>query len=188
MSPDEAENPDPASGPARAVPVHALDEVRTRMLELVKRTAPRWLSPHAEDIVQTAIVRVMERHGTSGGDLDVSASYLLKAAYNATVDEIRKRYRSPEMVPHDTAPFDRAEAPAPGPERAAEAVEIDKGIRACLASLAPPRRRAVILYLLGYSLAEASEALGWTLKRSEHLIYRGLDDMRRCLAAKGLEP
>jgi RNA polymerase sigma-70 factor (ECF subfamily) len=84
--------------------------------------------------------------------------------------------------------LDRVPSVRPDPESAASALEVDRGIRACLGALAAPRRRAVTLHLLGYSLAETAEALGGTLKRSEHLIYRGLDDMRRCLVRKGIEP
>ena len=170
------------------VPAGALEDVRRRMLDLVRRTGPRWIAPHAEDIVQSAIARVFERGAPRGGEPGVSASYYMKAAYHATVDEIRRRYRSREMSPPDDTMLDRALSSRPDPESAAQALEIDRGIRACLNDLAAARRRAVTLYLLGYSLGETASALGGTPKRSEHRIYRGLEDMRRCLSGKGIEP
>jgi hypothetical protein len=30
--------------------------------------------------------------------------------------------------------------------------------------------------------------LRWSVKRTEHLVYRALRDLRRCLATKGLRP
>jgi RNA polymerase sigma-70 factor (ECF subfamily) len=30
--------------------------------------------------------------------------------------------------------------------------------------------------------------MGWTEKKAENLVYRGLADLRRCLSAKGLRP
>jgi RNA polymerase sigma-70 factor (ECF subfamily) len=44
------------------------------------------------------------------------------------------------------------------------------------------------MFLLGYSLIDTERMSGWSRKRSEHLTYRGLADMRRCLASKGIEP
>ena len=65
---------------------------------------------------------------------------------------------------------------------------IGDGIVDCLARLLPARRRAVALYLQGHSAPETGNLLGWSLKRSENMIFRGLADLRRCLAGKGLSP
>jgi RNA polymerase sigma-70 factor (ECF subfamily) len=46
----------------------------------------------------------------------------------------------------------------------------------------------VTLHLQGYSVAEAAALLAFGLKQTENLVYRGLADLRRCLAAKGLAP
>jgi RNA polymerase sigma-70 factor (ECF subfamily) len=46
----------------------------------------------------------------------------------------------------------------------------------------------VILYIQEHTVPEAARILGWTLKRTENLVYRGLADLRACLAAKGQTP
>ena len=43
-------------------------------------------------------------------------------------------------------------------------------------------------HLQGYSVAEASGFLGWTKKKTEHLVRRGMADLRSCLAEKGIAP
>jgi RNA polymerase sigma-70 factor (ECF subfamily) len=74
------------------------------------------------------------------------------------------------------------------PERSAAAEEIGRGIRDCLAAMKRERRLAVALHLQGHRIAEAARLLDCDEKRAENLVYRGLDDLRRCLAAKGFEP
>ena len=74
------------------------------------------------------------------------------------------------------------------PARRAEALHVDRSIRECLAGLSAPRRRAVSLHLLGHTLAETGRSLGWTSKKAEHLVYRGLADLRTCLEGKGVRP
>jgi DNA-directed RNA polymerase specialized sigma24 family protein len=56
----------------------------------------------------------------------------------------------------------------------------------CLARLHERRRAAVTLYPEGFGTAEVAQAMGWTLKQAENLIYRGVADLRHCLA--GGEP
>ena len=74
------------------------------------------------------------------------------------------------------------------PEASASAREIGHGILDCLARLARERRLGVTLYLQGHSAPEAARILDWNRKRTENLIYRGLADLRDCLAARGMRP
>jgi RNA polymerase sigma-70 factor (ECF subfamily) len=186
---DPADGNEPPTGGTRPGLAPAdLAELRPRLLSLVRRVCPRWLKDQAEDIVQAAIVGVLERFREQGGSLPVSSSYLMRAAHNAAVDEIRRRFRRPETEGGDAAQLALAASEAHDPARRSEALEIDRAIRACLALLGPARRAAVMLFLLGYSRAEIERLSGWGRKRSEHLTYRGLADLRRCLSEKGLEP
>lgn len=74
----------------------------------------------------------------------------------------------------------------PDPERRIASREIGEGIRACLVDMIEPRRLAVLLHLHGFGLKESAGVLGWSQKRTDNLLYRGLADLRKCLAAKGL--
>jgi RNA polymerase sigma-70 factor (ECF subfamily) len=172
----------------RSLDPSEFSSIRPQLLSVVRRVCPRWLAHQAEDIVQSAIVQVLERSRRERGGFEVSSSYLMRAAHNAAVDEIRRRFRRPEVSAGDEESGMEHEASAAGPERQAESRQIDAAIRACLAGLARPRRAAVTLFLLGYSLSETEHMSDWSRKRSEHLTYRGLADMRRCLTSKGMEP
>jgi RNA polymerase sigma-70 factor (ECF subfamily) len=50
----------------------------------------------------------------------------------------------------------------------------------------PPRRHAVTLSLQGHSVPEIGRLLGWTGKKAENLVYRGMADLRECLEGKGI--
>jgi RNA polymerase sigma-70 factor (ECF subfamily) len=179
---------DSSSSENRTLGHDELTQLRPALVALVRRVVPRWLRDQSDDIVQSAIAQVLERVQSKGGDFGVASSYLMRAAHNAAIDEIRRRMRRPEVPMEDDAGADAMQTRTPGPGRMAESSEIDRAIRACLATLAAPRRAAVMLFLYGYSLLETEAMSGWGRKRAEHLTYRGLADMKRCLEAKGIAP
>jgi RNA polymerase sigma factor (sigma-70 family) len=190
MEPPSEPGPPPGPEPsARREPLarEQFDSVRGQLLALVRRISPRWLAGEAEDLVQSALLKVLDRLDRGGENQAVTSSYLMRAAYCVAVDEMRRRFRRPEVARAEGDP-EPPSADLARPDRQAGAREVDRGIRACLAALSGPRRAAVTLYLLGYSLKETGEACGWSGKRAEHLVYRGLGALRRCLAAKGLRP
>ena len=161
--------------------------LRTDLLAAARRCCPPWLAGHVEDIVQAAVMRVLAVHKKSGGKAEFGASYLKRVAYSATVDEMRKQFRRGES-PGGDAQMERIPSPETGPERQSAAREIHHGLRDCLAGMIRPRRMAVACHLQGYSVPEAARFLGWTPKKTEHLVRRGIQDLRQCLASKGLEP
>ncbi len=166
----------------------AVVELRSRVVSAVRRTCPSWLASQAEDIVQTVLVRLVRSAKKSEGNPSYSAMYLEKAAYGATVDEIRRRSRRKERPITETRAMESAPDPGADPERRTAASEISRAVRDCLTRLVRPRRLAVTLYLQGCSVPETGRRLGWTTKRAENLVYRGLANMRRCLETKGLNP
>ena len=122
------------------------------------------------------------------GNPSFSSIYLAKAAHGAVVDELRRLGRLREEPLDVETDGGAMAAPEAGPERRAASAEIAGGIRACLRGLGRPRRLAVTLYLQGCTVPEAAGLLRWSAKKTENLVYRGLADLRRCLAMKGLQP
>ena len=88
----------------------------------------------------------------------------------------------------DEESLERQASARADPERGTASQEIGSAIQECLARLVQSRQLAVTLYLQGSTVPEASRRLGWTLGKTEKLVYRGLDDMRRCLRGKGVTP
>jgi RNA polymerase sigma-70 factor (ECF subfamily) len=169
--------------------------LRDRLQRAVKRICPAWLAPHADDMIQTALMRVLAARGDSGtgdrkgeGNPGLASSYLEKAAYSALVDEIRRQRRRREVQMDDSFEAPPQQRATADPERIAAGREAGRALISCLDRLVRPRRLAVTLYLQGHSVPEAAGLLAWTAKRTENLVFRGLADLRRCLTARGMKP
>ena len=157
----------------------------------MRAVCPHWLRDRTDDIVQNAVIRVLRLLEQSEGKRELAPSYLWKVAYTAMIDEVRRvhpeRYESLEGAVADGAPPSHA-SKALDPESETSGRELGAAIQSCLQTLVRPRRLAVALYLYGHGVPEAARLMGWDAKRTENLVYRGLNDMRKCLSAKGLEP
>jgi RNA polymerase sigma-70 factor (ECF subfamily) len=166
-----------------------LEQLRRRIASAVRRACPPWLARQADDIVQTVFIRLAGLPKNGEEERRFSSMYLEKAAFGATVDEIRRSYRRKEVpLPEGAALENLAPAVAADPEAQVGAAEIGRAIQQCLEGLILPRRLAVTLYLQGCSVPESARRLGWAAKRTENLVYRGLANLRGCLVRKGLTP
>jgi RNA polymerase sigma-70 factor (ECF subfamily) len=168
-------------------------DLATIMMRAVRRQCPFWLRHAAQDIAQAALIKVMAVERRGEGQSTLSAFYLHRAAHSALVDEIRRRQRRQEVPldgPSDAGDESRGVEPrAPGnPESTASFRELGLSVRDCLGCAARDRRLAVTLYLQGHTIAEAARILGWDVKRTENLVYRGLAGLRQCLRRKGHRP
>lgn len=158
----------------------------------VDRVCPRWMADRADDLVQVALMRVMEIQRKKEGSAELSGFYLKKVAYSAMIDEIRRLRRRQEVSlegetgEEEAITYDPA-APDPDPERSSSGREVGRAIRDCLGRLVAPRRHAVTLNLQGHSVPEIGKLMGWTAKKAENLVYRGMSDLRGCLAGKGIQ-
>jgi RNA polymerase sigma-70 factor, ECF subfamily len=163
-----------------------VERLRIHLSRAVAHVCPRMLSQRREDLVQDSLLKVIELVRRREGDAPLSSSYLHKVAYSALIDEIRRVRRRQETPIEDGQAQPVAESG--NPERAVRGREIGRGILECLACLARERRRLVTLYLQGHSVLEAARILDLNPKKTENLTYRGLADLRECLAAKGMKP
>src|SRR5690606_28140379 len=161
-------------------------ELRQRIHTMVARTRPRWAEPWEEDIVQLAMIRLARALERRPQETSIPAAYLRRVAYTATLDEVRRLTTRSRAA----APLERAESSVDehDPARTVEAQQTVHAIRCCLARLIPARREAVLLYLEGNTVNEAAAKLGWSPKRTENLVYRGLADLRRALSSRGIRP
>ncbi|GAB4374305.1 MAG: hypothetical protein Kow0062_12120 [Acidobacteriota bacterium] len=187
---EDGAHPPPRHAPGweRFEELHDVEGLRRSLLGCVSRACPSWLSAQREDIVQAALVRILEalrRRGES--DRPLPASYLWKVAWNATIDEIRRATRRGERGLEDLPvdPPDRAPRADPGTMHASAA--LGEAVRECLAAMHRPRRIAVGLHLLGHTVRELMEMQGWNEKQVRNLLHRGLKDLRACLRRKGYE-
>jgi RNA polymerase sigma factor (sigma-70 family) len=120
----------------------------------------------------------------SEGRQELKATYLWKTAYSVVLDEVRRARWRYERTFEDDA--DERATMAADPEQNAAAVEVAKKVRDCLAGLDEGRRRAVQLRLAGVGHETASRMLGLSVKQISNLAFRGMQDLRACLRAKGI--
>jgi RNA polymerase sigma-70 factor (ECF subfamily) len=146
-----------------------IERIRQVLIRAVQRHCPPALTAHREDLVQMALVRLLERE-PGEGTAARGASYLWRVAYTVVIDEIRRFRRQQRQA----GQLGEDERRTPGPEARSEILD-------CLGGLQERRRTAVTLHLQGFRTAEVATALGWTEKQAENLVYRGLADLRACL-------
>lgn len=174
------------TSPDSPVSDERLARLREALVQAVARVCPPWLANDREDIVQLALTKLMENALRDRTELEYSKAYLRKVAYSHVVDEIRRRRRRRESsleVVDESIPT--LVSHRPDPEASSAGSELGKAIRECLTNLVAPRRKAVSLWLLGYSHAEIGRRLGWNRKRAENLVTRGRQNLRDGLARKG---
>ena len=166
-------------------------KLRRDLATVVAKICPGWPAAQRDDLVQAAVMRVMHVFGTGGPDVDPEGtsvpgpSYLYKVAHSVLVDELRRIRRQRETY-SDEETLESIPAVRPDPERLAVSREIGEGIKDCLSRLKRERRMAVTLYLQGHTVPQSARIIDWSVKRTENLVYRGLSDLRECLASKGI--
>lgn len=163
-------------------------QLRKQLERAVRQICPPWLRDRCEDLVQVALIRVFEIRRKSEGNRTFSSSYLWRVAYSALIDEIRRLRRRKETDIADEDLEREAKVHDPDPEASVAGTEIGEGIQQCLQKLVVSRRMAMTLYLQGYSVPSAAEVLGFSPKKTENLVYRGLQQLRECLRKKGFKP
>jgi RNA polymerase sigma-70 factor (ECF subfamily) len=162
--------------------------LRRRVVSAVRRHCPPRLAGEAEDIAQNVLLKLLKSVRKSAGKKSFSSVYLEKSACGAVVDEIRRACRRRETPVEDPDGMDAMASKRAGPERGSSSREIAHGVLDCLKRLSRSRRLVVTLYLHGCTVPETAARRGWTLWKTESLVYRGMADMRRCLERKGLTP
>jgi RNA polymerase sigma-70 factor (ECF subfamily) len=164
------------------------EDLRLRVVSAVRRHCPAWLASQVEDIAQNVLVKLLKARRKSDGKKTFSSVYLEKSVCGAVVDEIRRACRRREEPVRNPDGMNGIVSRQAGPERGSSSREIARGILDCLERLPHARRLVVTLYLHGCTVPEAAARRGWTLWKTESLVYRGMADLRRCLARKGLTP
>jgi len=165
----------------------AMADLSRRVRVAVRRSCPPFLAAQADDIAQDVLVGLIKKLEENEGNVTFSSIYLLKAAHGMTVDEIRRRSRRREQTGMGDAMRDERIS-APDPERGSIGRSLGREIRRCLENIVPSRRTALTLRLLGCPVSEIARRLECPEKSADNRVYRGMKNLRECLAAKGLQP
>jgi len=162
------------------------DRIRQQLTRSINRVCPSWLADHRDDIVQNAMLRLLEIERKGELNPSLPASYLWKVAYTATIDQIRRVRRRPEEPLDPTALEARVEMAGDPTLQERARWDLGRTVRRCLDDMQERRRLIVGLHLLGHELSECARLSGWRFNQVRNLLYRGLADLRRCLVSKGI--
>jgi RNA polymerase sigma-70 factor (ECF subfamily) len=153
----------------------------------IARICPNNRGLQFDDIEQEVRLRLW-RAIQSEREITDLASYIYRAAANATLDAIRHlESRREDPVESGT------EAPGPrrvdeeSPERLAGRRLLVARIQETLSRLPEKRRCALELYLQGFTTEEIAELLSWSEPKARNLVYRGLHELRDRLRAEGID-
>jgi RNA polymerase sigma-70 factor, ECF subfamily len=175
-----------ASPPPGAAPAGGLEAIFSQHHAAVYRAAYRITgnSMDAEDVLQTVFTRLLRRDGT----LDLSqsaASYLHRAAVNASLDLLRSRRRARAVALADVEE-NLTDESYPGPERHSRSRELGRRLRQALSQLSPRQAEIFSLrYLEGMGNLDIARQLGTSqtaiavvLHRARHRLQRELESLQ----------
>ncbi|HET6152372.1 MAG TPA: SigE family RNA polymerase sigma factor [Marmoricola sp.] len=129
---------------------------------------------HAEDLVQTALMRTARRWRTAR---ELPEAYARRVLVNLAKDRWRQLGRRPAELPLEVAPDRSSEVPA-----GTSMLDREDLLRAA-ASLPPGQRAVLVLrYFDELSVEEAAAALGVTPGTVKSQTSRALDNLRTALA------
>ncbi|MEM7049735.1 MAG: RNA polymerase sigma factor [Acidobacteriota bacterium] len=175
-----AESPAPNS--QRGADQAKLERLRKNLLQTVHRLLGSRHRQMAEDIVQEALTRVLEKLGPDGL-VEASPGLLYKTAYHVFIDD---RRRSGRVQFHGLDMIAAPPLQSPGQERRLSDQRFSGMVVSCLKLLASARRQAVFLKVLGFSAKDSARILGRTARQIRNHIFRGITNLRSCLDEKGV--
>ena len=167
----------------------ALRDLIARFDAFIRRTASRHglRGADLDEVVQDLHVRIWKSFGTSESIRRAKSSYMYRAAVSASLDIIRRRraLKASATTLDDVAPTGLADR-AHGVEDRLAGDDLARVVHESLAEVQESRRAVVRLHLAGYDRFEIADLMGWTEGKTRNLLYRGLEDLRQVLAARGI--
>jgi RNA polymerase sigma-70 factor (ECF subfamily) len=144
-------------------------------------------SVYLEDIEQEVKLKIWD-YLKKGKEIQNLASYIRKVAYSTTIDELRKmRKQAPPQEVKELKHIYllgehlRPENSEPSPQSFLEEKEWKTRIQRNLECLGSNRKQVLRLYLDGFSIDEICEFFGWDQVKVRHLLYRGIDELKKLL-------
>jgi RNA polymerase sigma-70 factor (ECF subfamily) len=143
----------------------------------------------AEDVTQETFISAYKNvHTMRGPSLK---SWLLRIASNASIDELRRRQRHPQVsidAPRDDGENDvvfELQDSAPGPEQETLSLELRRALEFELGRLPDDQRLAVVLCdIEGLSYEEIASVMGSSVGTVKSRISRGRARLREALQAQ----
>jgi RNA polymerase sigma-70 factor (ECF subfamily) len=143
----------------------------------------------AEEVLQEAFMNVWHNAGAFNATVASPMTWLINIVRNKAIDALRsgKTERNSTVVLDDDAMNVAADA-AQQPQHLLEASLARLKIGSCMAELSASQRQALALaYYRGMVHTEIAEAIGAPLGTVKAWVRRGLDRLKTCLEAAGVQ-
>ncbi len=168
----------------------ALDRVIHRFGHLMHRIGRNLRLPDAEidEAIQDVRIRLWRTLAAEpGAARRLPATYIYRTTMSAMLDLIRRR-RSQRETAIESLDARVIPLPATGlsPDARIYADDLTHQVAAAIDEIAASRRPVVRMFLAGYAREEIAQLLGWSEPKTRNLLYRGMDDLRARLAARGI--
>lgn len=143
-----------------------------------------------DEVLQDVRIRLWRASSTPTKLETLTAAYIYRAATSAAIDLLRRRRMRRELSMEPDVPGEHVAEPAASTSADDEVIsaEMLEQVEEALQALVPSRRAVVRMHLQGYGREEIAALLRWSEAKTRNLLYRGLDDLRAELRARGIEP
>ncbi len=146
----------------------------------------------AEDLAQEVFLRVWRQAGTYQPEKGRLGSWIFRIAHHAAVDEMRRRGARPRQMrddPEGAESLLRVADASPGPPELLAMGIQREGIIEALSQLSVGQREVIeMAYFGGLTQSEIAEREGMPLGTVKTRTRLGLQRMRACLEAQGIQP
>jgi len=161
-----------------------LDEISLSVKKIIFASFPGLTEEEKEEIGQDVKLKILKM-ASRGKKIANLRSYIWKMVYSTALDVIACRSRALclDDVLKSHAPPLQTYLDKLTPEYLYEEKELLAFAGKALDALPPRRRAAVLFHLQGLSLEETAVYLDESVNAVRHLVYRGLDDLKKEMSA-----
>jgi RNA polymerase sigma-70 factor (ECF subfamily) len=169
----------------------AVDAVIVRFGNLMYRVGRSLRLPDADidEAIQDVRIRLW-RTLASGEGVDIQrlpATYVYRTTMSAMLDLLRRRRsRRESAVESLEAQVVPIASQVVSPDAGLYTEDLTRQVAAAIEEITESRRGVVRMYLAGYAREEIAQLLGWSEPKTRNLLYRGMDDLRARLRARGI--
>lgn len=169
----------------------ALEALITRYAAMLKQVGARYgLTAHlVDEVIQEVRISLWRARPDVTQLATVTGGYMYRTSVTAALIVLRRR-RARRQSAHELSTTLEQTIPsvAATPAESLERDELATAIRTAVESLDAPRQAVVRLHVRGYHRDEIAQLLGWSEAKTRNLLYRGLEDLRQILTARGVSP
>ena len=141
-----------------------------------------------DDLVQEVRIRVWEVLSRDTKSR-LGTSYYIRVVNSAIVDCLRKHrgtlaHGIRDLGEPECDPLEQIEAGTPSPHEVMQSETDGRRLQAALDALPADRKRAVALFLQGFTVAEIAELLNCDIDRAQNRTYRGVRAVKQRMGSR----